>query len=401
MKAAAAFKDWDEINGVEVIEKSAAGARYGLNTIAANRSVLGALKAHTVEQIQEIVRVANKHKVPLFTISTGHNWGYGSSLPAKDECVILDLSGMNNIIEVNDELAYATLEPGVTQQQLYDHLQRCGLKFMVPTTGAGPHCSLVGNALEKGFGITPAEDHWGAVLSIKAVLPNGEIYHSAIAEFGGYRADTVFKWKLGPYVEGLFVQGNAGIVVQATIALARQPENITQFIAFIDDAHFELAVTALSSLKQRLGYLIGGVNMMNRRRLLSMMEDKAAWAQDITMPEMHLRELAKRRGISDWVIMGGIYCSDEILPGIQKRIKKNFDRSILPLCFSIRNEWHCTKSCFATYRSKNIKICSQVLNALSLYWKVRPMKSRYRSPIYVIRIRRAQLRFLPILIVAD
>src|SRR4051794_20442866 len=85
MKTTAAFKEWRKIEGVDVLDRPAADERYGLNTIAANRSVLGALKAHTVEQIQSIVRVANQHRIPLFTISTGHNWGYGSSLPAKDE----------------------------------------------------------------------------------------------------------------------------------------------------------------------------------------------------------------------------------------------------------------------------------------------------------------------------
>jgi 4-cresol dehydrogenase (hydroxylating) len=91
-----------------------------------------------------------------------------------------------------------TVEPGVTQQILYDYLERNRLAFLVPATGAGPHCSLVGNALERGYGITPYADHFSAVTAIEAVLPNGRIYRSALSELGGGTVDRAFKWGIGP-----------------------------------------------------------------------------------------------------------------------------------------------------------------------------------------------------------
>ena len=86
------------------------------------------------------------------------------------------------------------------------------LPFLVPVTGAGPSCSLLGNALERGYGITPHSDHFAAVTALRAVLPSGEIYQSAIAEAGGKDVDYAYKWGVGPYLDGIFTQSSLGIV---------------------------------------------------------------------------------------------------------------------------------------------------------------------------------------------
>lgn len=82
-----------------------------------------AIMASSVEHIQKIVGVCNKYKVPVWTISTGKNLGYGSAAPGERGQVVLDLKRMNKIIEVNADLCYALVEPGVTYQQLHDYIQ--------------------------------------------------------------------------------------------------------------------------------------------------------------------------------------------------------------------------------------------------------------------------------------
>jgi len=324
MSLSKALQKWATIKGVRVLDMDEAKIKYGVNTLALSREVLGALQVSKVEQIQKIVRLANTYKIPLYPISGGRNWGYGSALAATDGCVILDLSLMNQIHELNTSLGYVTLEPGVTQEQLYLFLKQHGDIYMVPTTGAGPTGSIVGNALERGFGVTPEQDHFASVLMLKAVLPNGEIYESALTMFGGHRSDTVFRWKIGPYLEGLFAQGNIGIVVQATIALVKKPESVTQFLVFINDHNFEDAVVAISNIKRNLGGLLGGVNIMNKRRLLSMIATEQRWTNNNTLSEMLIRDLAKKRHLSDWVVMGGIYCPDEIIDGTIQYLKSEF-----------------------------------------------------------------------------
>lgn len=302
---------------------------YLQNTLDANRNILGAIKIHNVSALPEVLQVANAHKLSLYPISRGQNWGYGSSLPTTDGCCILDLSSLCRILDFNAELGYVTVEPGVTQQMLHDFLKEHDLPFMVPTTGGGPECSILGNALEKGFGITPHQDHFGAVMSLEAVLANGETYRSLLNEMGGSRIDPLFKWNLGPYLDGLFVQGNFGIVTRATITLARKPANCTQFISYVDDEHFEEAVRAIHNLRRDLGTMVGGINLMNKRRLMAMLDESQVWTPEQgsdfgLLPETEIRRLAKENKLPDWMILGGIYAP----PGIDEQIKIRVDNEL-------------------------------------------------------------------------
>src|SRR5277367_1080591 len=69
-----------------------------------------AVAPEAVEQVQAIVRIANTYRIPLWTISTGKNLGYGGSAPLLDGSVVLDLKRMDRILEVNDKDHYALVE---------------------------------------------------------------------------------------------------------------------------------------------------------------------------------------------------------------------------------------------------------------------------------------------------
>jgi FAD/FMN-containing dehydrogenase len=168
----AALEEWSRILPPAAVLTGTSLAHYRENCLGLERNIPAALQPRSEADVAGIVRIANNCQVPLYTISTGHNWGYGSALPVRDGCVILDLSRMDRILDMDVELGLVTLEPGVTQKQLYDYLESRNLNFFVPTTGAGPTASIVGNALERGFGMTPEEDHFRAITSIRAVLPN-------------------------------------------------------------------------------------------------------------------------------------------------------------------------------------------------------------------------------------
>src|ERR671932_54361 len=67
----------------------------------------------TVEEIQAVVRIANERRVPLWTHGTGRNNGYGGPAPRVRGSVIVSLRNMNRVLEINEELGYAVVEPGV------------------------------------------------------------------------------------------------------------------------------------------------------------------------------------------------------------------------------------------------------------------------------------------------
>jgi 4-cresol dehydrogenase (hydroxylating) len=56
----------------------------------------------TVEQIQEIVRIANRHGVPLWTHGQGRNNGYGGPAPRVKGSVVVSLRNMNRVLEINE-----------------------------------------------------------------------------------------------------------------------------------------------------------------------------------------------------------------------------------------------------------------------------------------------------------
>ncbi len=246
---------------------------FATDTSAFTASISAVLSPESVAQLQEIVKIADKFQVPLYPASTGKNWGYGTSVPRVSDSVIVDLSLMNRILDFDEELGVVTLEPGVTQADLHKFLQEKGSRFMVPVTGAGPSCSLVGNALERGFGITPITDHFNAVLSLKAVLPNGDIYQSAFRETNSRGSAYAHKWGIGPYLDGLFSQSGFGIVVDMSIALSPKPDCVGAFVFSVaNTTELENLAPTLRKLINLTGSNVGGLNLMSCERIKATMK---------------------------------------------------------------------------------------------------------------------------------
>lgn len=79
----------------------------------------------SVPDVQAIVRLANKHKVPLWVCSIGRNLGYGGAAPRLRGSVVLYLGKrMDAVEEVNEDLAYCRVQPGVSYMALYEHLHK-------------------------------------------------------------------------------------------------------------------------------------------------------------------------------------------------------------------------------------------------------------------------------------
>lgn len=336
-KLSLALKEWRACIGQPaVLEATSAQQRYGLCTTGAERVIAAALVPHDVAEIVGIVDIARRHRIPLYPISTGHNWGYGSALPVIDGCVVLDLSGLHRIIDMDAELGLVTVEPGVTQQGLHDYLVRNALPFLVPVTGAGPDCSLVGNALERGYGITPYADHFAAVTALEAVLPNGRIYRSALSESGGAKVDQAFKWGVGPYLDGLFAQGNFAVVTRMTIALAARPERTEAFFFGVEqDSGLEPAVGAVQRVLKSLGGVTGSINLMNTRRMLAMMEPypQAEIGANGILPTEFIAGLAKEYRVSAWTGLGALYGEAEIVKAARRTVRKLLGPAVSRLAF--------------------------------------------------------------------
>jgi 4-cresol dehydrogenase (hydroxylating) flavoprotein subunit len=321
-----ALSEWKKILGSErVVSDSSSLRKYATNELVSPRRIHLALRPITTEEVSSIVRIAAKYRIRLYPISTGNNWGYGASTPVENDCVIIDLSSMNRIVSFDDELGIVTLEPGVTPRQLKEFLEKSSFEYLVPVSGAGPWCSLVGNALERGYGVTPCADHFLAVTSLEAVLPNGRIYRPALSQMNGAHLDKAFKWGIGPYLDGIFSQSSFGIVTQMTIALAPTPECTELFlISLKDDSCLERAVIGIRDILKTVGSMTGMINLMNGLRVLSMVEnypfDKIPDGK--TMPQELINELLKKNFLGAWTVGGIIYGNRSLVRSVKASIRK-------------------------------------------------------------------------------
>ncbi len=321
-----ALAAWEQALGPQrVTTGQAATSPYSRSTASVTRRIPAVLKPQDREQVVDAVRIATRFGVPVYPISRGRNWGYGTANPATHDCAIIDLSGLSRIIDVDAELGTVTLEPGVTQQQLFDELESRGLPYCVPVHGGGPDCSLIGNALERGYGITPHADHFAALMNLEAVLPNGDVYRSPLTGLGGAEVDRTFKWGIGPYLDGLFSQGNFGIVTQATIALAPRAEQVTAFLfALRTDADLEPCVLVVRELLRQLGSVSTSINLMNDLRVLSMTvpfpRDQVRPGESIP-PEL-VTQLARENQIAPWTGIGALRGDSRIVKTALRDVKR-------------------------------------------------------------------------------
>ncbi len=229
-----------------------------------NRRVEGRLQPRNVCDVIRIVKAARKHGVKLQAFSCGKNWGFGSSLPTNDGCWLVDLSKMDRIGEI-DSTGVASLEPGVTQADLYRALMENGNKWFFNITGAGQSTSVLGNALERGIGYYGQRQY--DLLELQVVTGTGDVLWTRLArdEAGTSGAS------IGADLTQLFCQSNWGIVVAARIRLLSRTNGGGVVIARLKEG--KSAVELFQRvLNLKLEGCIGGVpHIGNRERIISTM----------------------------------------------------------------------------------------------------------------------------------
>jgi 4-cresol dehydrogenase (hydroxylating) flavoprotein subunit len=282
-----------------------------LSYTGSNDRVLPSLYIYpnNVEQLCQIVSLANKEKLALWPCSRGQNWGYGSAAPIKPDSAMVVLSKLNKIHEVNEKLAYAVIEPGVTYQQLYDYIKKHNYKLMVDCIGCSPSASIIGNALERGVGFSKYHDHCAHVSSFDVVLPNGELMVTSHPSNASSR--YVYKWAVGPYVDGLFIQGNFGIIVKAGIMLMPQAKHMVSVgISINASVTFDDLIPKIRSLISK-DVFNSAFHMVNASYMMTYLtenpEEKFSNAGFMTNEEVIA--LARRNGIGLWNISTAIYGS--------------------------------------------------------------------------------------------
>jgi 4-cresol dehydrogenase (hydroxylating) len=184
-----------------------------------------AVAPDTVDEIRAIVGIANEYRMPLYPISTGKNLTYGGSAPVYSGSVVLDLKRMNRILDVSARDRTCLVEPGVSYFDLYRHLRQNKIPLWIDTADPG-WGGLVGNALDRGAGYTSVDvrDHFDAHCGMEVVLGNGEVVRTGMGANPKSTTWQIFKYGMGPWVDGIFSQSNFGIVTKMGFWLMEEPE---------------------------------------------------------------------------------------------------------------------------------------------------------------------------------
>jgi 4-cresol dehydrogenase (hydroxylating) flavoprotein subunit len=271
----------------------------------------------SIEEVVALVKLANLYDLPLWPVSKGKNWGYGAASPAQSGAIVVVLERLNRIIEVNQEMAYTVLEPGVTYRQLHEHLRGNQIPLWLDCTDGPADGSVMGNALDRGIGETDYGDHFGNICGIEAVLPDGALFRTGGGPMVGYKSWNTYKWGVGPFLEGLFSQGNYGIVTKVGLWLMPKPEYFASCVFELNrEENFSRMIDAMRRL-QLIGAIKSKVHIVNDVVTLAMVaEPKEILAGEKSLTDARRASLRKQFNIAPWSFAAGLY-------GTRKQVKAN------------------------------------------------------------------------------
>jgi 4-cresol dehydrogenase (hydroxylating) len=221
----------------------------GTATFATARRPVAIVRPGSRAEVQACVRAAAAHGVSVYPVSRGCNWGYGSRVPARDGAVLLSLERLTDIVDFDERLGWAAVEPGVTFRQLDAFLRGRGSRLHLNGPGSTPDASIVGNTLERGVtqGVMP--DAAARVGALEVVLADGSVVRTGSSALPGSRAARVHRHGVGPALDGLFLQSSLGIVTEMTVWLSPVPAFHRHFHFVVDeDDGLPAVVDALRSL---------------------------------------------------------------------------------------------------------------------------------------------------------
>jgi FAD/FMN-containing dehydrogenase len=175
------------------------------------------------DDVVELARSAQRHRVPL--IARGGGMSYTLTyVPSRPGTVVLDMSVMNRIVEINTDDLRVTVEPGVTWKQLHAALLPTGYRMPFLGTFSGERATVGGGLGNNatGHGALDISDY---LLGIEVVLPDGRLLQTGAR---AHAAHEPIVRGYGPDFTGVFTHdaGAFGIKTAASFRLVRRAPGV-------------------------------------------------------------------------------------------------------------------------------------------------------------------------------
>lgn len=236
-------KNIPSCNVLDTLEERYAYAQDATNIRTIKNLPDAVVFVENTEQVQKVVKLANKYKIPVICRGAGTN--VVGACVVEHGGIILNFSKMNKIISISKENMTAVVEPGVVLGDLQREVEKLGLFY--PPDPSNLAVSTIGGSIAqssggaKSFKYGTTKDY---VIDLKVVMASGEILRTGartIKNATGYNLSTLFVGS----------EGTLGIVVEAVLKLIPKPESKKVLMAYFDSVR-DSVIAVNSLIEQRI-----------------------------------------------------------------------------------------------------------------------------------------------------
>jgi glycolate dehydrogenase FAD-linked subunit len=205
----------------------------------------------TADQVQRVVRACYEARVPWVARGSGTGLS-GGALPVADGVLIV-LSRLRRILEIDLDNQRVVLEPGVTNSEISKAV--APTHFFPPDPSSQIVCSIGGNVAENSGGAHCFKYGFTTnyVTGLEVVLPNGET-----VQLGGKELDRPGYDLVGAFVGS---EGTLGVVTKIVVRVVPVPEAVRTLVAFFEST--DQAGQAVSDIVSA-GIVPGAIEMMDK-----------------------------------------------------------------------------------------------------------------------------------------
>lgn len=189
------------------------------------------------EQVGEILKWSNKNNIPAVPVSSGIHFN-GGAVPRQGG-VVLDLSKMNRVLEIDKDIKQVRIEAGVTWGQLTAELAKQDMRVIMPLA---PHAdrSVLSDFLDREVPTNTVYDYGEPMQAFEVVWPTGDIFRLGSASVNGYPDSGSHGGNpSGPgidfyrFVQG--AQGTMGVVTWTNLKIVHGTKKDKVFFAPVED----------------------------------------------------------------------------------------------------------------------------------------------------------------------
>jgi glycolate oxidase len=174
------------------------------------------VRPHNIMQVQKLMRYANKEKIPIIPRGSGSGMS-GQVVPVRGG-IILDMKGMNRILEINPQDGYCRVEPGVIDNDLNLALKPYGVFY--PPTPASSNVATIGGEIANNASGGRSVKYGAArdaILACKVVMANGDLH-----SFGSTTRVAASGYPLERLMVGS--EGTLAVIVEACMRFVPIPK---------------------------------------------------------------------------------------------------------------------------------------------------------------------------------